>query len=133
MTSHKREQQGLQVLAATKEREKKLNEFTIKELGRLEGDAQTYKAVGKMWVLLAGGPWKSKWRHADARLPGNCFLDNYRFLHAAPTEIVADLEKQNGATDKDVDALVKKREGIDRQISDLNNTLKDIVRTSGRA
>jgi hypothetical protein len=48
LNAHNRDKQGLQVLQATKERERKLNEFTIRELGSLGADVPTYKAVGKM-------------------------------------------------------------------------------------
>lgn len=130
------------MLAATKEREKKLNEFTIKELGQLEGGATTYKAVGKMWVGLLPGvgcPGLTPCCRDSplCRVGYLCsilmrWIRGLRFLQAAPTELVADLEKQNETTQKDLDALGKKREWLERQISDLNGTLKDVMKTSGR-
>ncbi|KAI9015487.1 Prefoldin [Hyaloraphidium curvatum] len=103
LNAHRREQQTIQAMSASKERERRLNDFTVAQLQALEDETATFRAVGKM------------------------------FLAATPTEIIEDLEKQNKDVAKDLEALGKKRDWIERQISDLNNTLRDVMRTSGRA
>jgi len=105
---YSRELQSVKMQLIAKEREAKLDGYTLSELK--ETSATTYKAVGKAFVHARMATNHQSFIQVDAKL-----LEN---------EVQEDIEQ----IEKDKKDLEKKKVWLDRQISDVQNLLRDALR-----
>ncbi|KAJ1975056.1 hypothetical protein H4R35_003323 [Dimargaris xerosporica] len=82
------------------EREKRRNELTLKEIESLPSSVTTYKAIGKM------------------------------FLQVEQKDVTKELRSNISEADEVVKGLEKKQKFLEREITDCNNSLKDILHYS---
>jgi hypothetical protein len=97
-------------------------------LTRLLERCEARRPAGVLWT---------RWTRASCLfiffITDNSFIFCPRFLQSSGSEITSELEKQNADYATELDALSKKREWIERQISELNGTLRDVMRSTGKA
>lgn len=82
---------------ATKERERRILQLTIDEIGSMEGDVKLYKGVGKMYVPATVFP---------APLP--TMVPNTRFMMMPRPVMEKDLKSQEKGLTDDINSLNKK-------------------------
>ncbi|PPQ99528.1 hypothetical protein CVT24_005318 [Panaeolus cyanescens] len=79
-----------------KERERRILQLTIDEIGGMKGDVNLYKGVGKM------------------------------FMHVPRDVMEEDLKKQEKELTDDINSLNKKSKYLEKQFNDAQNQLRDI-------
>ncbi|PVF97705.1 Prefoldin beta-like protein [Serendipita vermifera] len=87
---------------ASKERERRILQLTIKEVSSLEPDVNLYRGVGKM------------------------------FLHVPKPEMEKDLKKQEKDLSDDLDSLAKKSKYLEKEFNEAQGQLRDIFQGSTR-
>ncbi|KAK7063881.1 Prefoldin [Favolaschia claudopus] len=88
--------------ASVKERDRRMLQLTIEEIGAIKGDVNLYKGVGKMFMMV---PRK---------------------------EMEKDLKDQEKELSDDITSLNKKSKYLEKQFNDAQAQLRDIVRSSCR-
>ncbi|KAF9104498.1 hypothetical protein BGX27_010070 [Mortierella sp. AM989] len=89
---------SVQAQIQTREREKRLSELTIKELSSLQPDTVTYKSVGKM------------------------------FIQEPLTDLTSELAARAKEMEKDMEALDKKRIYWERNKTEAQGNLQELIR-----
>ncbi|KAL0951767.1 hypothetical protein HGRIS_008439 [Hohenbuehelia grisea] len=82
---------------AAKDRERRILQLTINELGQMGTDVNHYKGVGKMFMMVP------------------------------QAEMNKDLKSQEKELSDDIDSLNKKAKFLEKQCTDANNQLRDIL------
>ncbi|KAF9348740.1 hypothetical protein BGX26_012872 [Mortierella sp. AD094] len=89
---------SVQAQIQTREREKRLSELTNKELSSLQPDTVTYKSVGKM------------------------------FIQEPLTDLTSELSERSKEMEKDMEALDKKRIYWERNKTEAQGNLQELIR-----
>ncbi|THH19006.1 hypothetical protein EW146_g2065 [Bondarzewia mesenterica] len=87
---------------AGKERERRILQLTIDEIGSMEGDVNLYKGVGKMFMMVP-----------------------------RPT-MEKDLKSQEKGLSDDINSLNKKSKYLEKQLNDSQSQLRDIFNSAPR-
>ncbi|ETW86784.1 hypothetical protein HETIRDRAFT_42348 [Heterobasidion irregulare TC 32-1] len=88
---------------ATKERERRILQLTIDEIGSMEGDVKLYKGVGKMFMMMPR-PVMEK-----------------------------DLKSQEKGLTDDINSLNKKSKYLEKQFNDSQSQLRDIFHSAPKS
>ncbi|KAI9445405.1 Prefoldin [Lactarius indigo] len=87
---------------ANKERERRILQLTVSEIGQIENSANVYKGVGKMFMMVPR------------------------------TTMEKDLKNQERALTDDINSLNKKVKFLEKQFNDAQSQLRDIFNSAPR-